>query len=149
MKGRLILLAGLMVALVAGGAWAEEGKKSKGRGGLDGQGRRKGRHGMHKRFDKDGDGKLSEDERAAAKEAWEARKAQAIKAFDKDGDGELNEEERKAAHEARKAKFAERRKEMLEKFDQDGDGELGPAERKAAHEAFREKRRKGESGDQV
>ena len=47
-----------------------------------------------KKFDKDGDGKLSEEEREAAKAA---RKAMILEKFDKDGDGELNEEERKAA----------------------------------------------------
>jgi Ca2+-binding EF-hand superfamily protein len=46
------------------------------------------------KFDKDGDGKLSEDERA------EIRKEMMAK-FDKDGDGKLGPEERKAAMAAR------------------------------------------------
>jgi hypothetical protein len=49
------------------------------------------------KFDKDGDGKLSEDERKAM---MEERKKEMIAKFDKDGDGELNEEEKKAAREA-------------------------------------------------
>ncbi|HYG75951.1 MAG TPA: EF-hand domain-containing protein [Planctomycetota bacterium] len=63
---------------------------------------------MLKRFDKDGDGKLSEEEKRAAMEAMgkhreggEANhKAEIIKRFDKDGDGTLNEEEKRAAMEA-------------------------------------------------
>lgn len=71
------------------------------------------------KFDKDGDGKLSAEERKAA---MEARQAEMLAKFDKDGDGKLNEEERKAAMEARKA-------EMMKKFDKDGDGELSKEER--------------------
>ena len=84
-----------------------------------GQGKAKGARpqgkGMHaeilKRFDKDGDGKLNEAERAAAKKAHDERGGQAgggdgkrreeiIKRFDKDGDGKLNEAERAAAKKA-------------------------------------------------
>lgn len=68
-----------------------------------------------KRFDKDGDGKLSDTERAAARKAHEERGGRAgqpggaegklreevLKRFDKDGDGKLNEEERTAAKKAR------------------------------------------------
>ena len=50
-----------------------------------------------KEFDKDGDGKLNEEERKAA---GEAMRKKLIEKFDKDGDGKLNEEERKAAREA-------------------------------------------------
>jgi hypothetical protein len=49
------------------------------------------------KFDKDGDGKLSKEEREAM---MEARKAEMLKKFDKDGDGELNEEERAEARKA-------------------------------------------------
>lgn len=83
--------------------------------------------------DKDGDGKLSEEEREAArgvmKEKFEARRKEAIAKFDKDGDGKLNEEEKQAAKDARK-------KEMLEKFDKDGDGKLSEEEKKAAGAAI-------------
>jgi len=54
---------------------------------------------MLEKFDKDGDGKLDEEER---KEAMSARRAEFIKKYDKDGDGELNEEERKEAMKARR-----------------------------------------------
>ena len=78
----------------------------------------KGNGQMHaeilKRFDKDGDGKLNDTERAAAKKAHEERggrpgqpgggdgkmREEILKRFDKDGDGKLNEEERAAAKKA-------------------------------------------------
>lgn len=85
------------------------------------------------KFDKDGDGKLSEDERAAMKEArktmMEARKKEILAQFDKDGDGKLNDEEKAAAKEARQ-------KLMLEKFDKDGDGKLSKEEKEAARAEF-------------
>ena len=53
-----------------------------------------------KKFDKDGDGKLSQEERQAMREdrkaEIEARHADMIKKFDKDGDGKLSDEERAA-----------------------------------------------------
>ena len=49
------------------------------------------------RFDKDGDGTLSEEERAAAKQEWENRKSTMLEKFDADGDGTLNVEERREA----------------------------------------------------
>jgi len=54
------------------------------------------RAGLIQKFDKDGDGKLNEEERAAMRE--EMRKNRE-KAFDKDGDGKLSIEERKAMRE--------------------------------------------------
>ena len=76
-----------------------------------------------KRFDKDGDGKLNDAERAAAKKAHDEKggrpgqagggagdgkmREEIIKKFDKDGDGKLNEQERaavKKAHDERKNK---------------------------------------------
>ena len=57
-----------------------------------------------KKYDKDGDGKLSEEERTAMqtemKAAREARQKEMLAKFDKDGDGKLSDEERKAANEA-------------------------------------------------
>ncbi|MGJ8697178.1 MAG: EF-hand domain-containing protein [Verrucomicrobiaceae bacterium] len=71
------------------------------------------------KFDKDGDGKLSEEERKAA---FEARKAEMLAKFDKDGDGKLSDEEKEAAREAQKAEF-------IKKFDKDGDGKVSAEER--------------------
>ncbi len=78
------------------------------------------------KFDKDGDGKLNEAEREAAKaargEMEAARKAEMLAKFDSDGNGILSEDEKKAAQEAMQ-------KMMLEKFDKDGDGKLSEDER--------------------
>jgi len=50
------------------------------------------------KFDKDGDGKLNEEERqaarAAGKERMEAKRKEMIAKFDKDGDGELSDDEK-------------------------------------------------------
>jgi hypothetical protein len=69
------------------------------------------------KFDLDKDGKLSPEERKAAREARE-------KEFDKDGDGKLNEQEREAMRDANRAK-------MLERFDKDGDGKLSEEEKQS------------------
>lgn len=106
-----------------------------------------------KQFDKDGDGKLNEQERAALREQMskarrgkaggnnnDARRIpeQALKLFDKDGDGKLNEEERAAAMKAREERLKKNgnngqarpsMKEILAKFDKDGDGKLSESER--------------------
>jgi hypothetical protein len=124
--------------------------------------REQARKKMLERFDADGDGTLSADERQAAKAESEARM---LERFDADGDGSLSEPERAAARgphkkqaekspaatdparPARPAKparpadpargqLAER---LLKKFDIDGDGKLSPAER-AAVKAARQKR---------
>jgi hypothetical protein len=81
------------------------------------------------KFDKDGDGKLNDEEAKAAREAMQAKRKEAEAKYDKDGDGKLSEDERKAMME-------ERKKEMIAKFDKDGDGELNEEEKKAAREAM-------------
>jgi len=99
---------------------------------------------MMEKFDTNGDGELSEEERAAAKAEMEARRderraemekkrAEFLGKYDTDGDGELSEEERKAAREARKA-------EMLAKYDKNGDGELSEGERNQMRKDFEGKR---------
>jgi hypothetical protein len=81
-----------------------------------------------KEFDKDGDGKLSAEERTTMRETikarMEERRKQMLEKFDEDKDGELSPAEREKAREARRA-------EMLEKFDKDGDGKLSAEERAA------------------
>ena len=80
-------------------------------------GKRKGKKdAILKKFDKDGDGKLSAQERAAAKEFKDKRRAEdgrdgkrrgkVLRKFDKDGDGKLNRAER---HDLRK--FRDNRRE--------------------------------------
>ena len=89
-----------------------------------------------KRHDKNGDGRLDEEEKAAAHAAMRKeggggqgdRRKQQLKRFDKNGDGQLDNRERAAAE-----KF---RAEQVKKYDQDGDGQLNDAEREAARKAF-------------
>ncbi|MDQ8192229.1 EF-hand domain-containing protein [Roseibacillus persicicus] len=73
------------------------------------------------KFDKDGDGKLDEEERKAAREArraeMEKRRAEMLEKFDTDNDGKLSPEERKAA--------------LIARFDKDGDGVLSEEEKEA------------------
>lgn len=88
------------------------------------------------RFDKDGDGKLNQEEREAAKAARGQMRAKVLERFDADKDGKLSETEREAMKAA-----------ILEKFDADGDGELSVEERKAAHEEFPMRPRAGGKGD--
>lgn len=81
-----------------------------------------------KEFDKDGDGKLSEEERKAMRETMQARmeerRKEMLEKFDTDKDGKLSPEEQEAARAARHA-------EMLKKYDKDGDGKLSDEERAA------------------
>ena len=69
---------------------------------------------MIKRFDKNGDGKLSDDEKAEAQKALKGKKGEArpaklteaMKKFDADGDGKLSDDEKAAM----KKELAEKRK---------------------------------------
>ncbi len=78
-----------------------------------------------KMFDKDGDGKLNDDERAAMREQMRKNRE---KKFDTNGDGKLDDTERAAMLEARKAHVKE--------FDKDGDGKLSDEERKVMRETL-------------
>lgn len=69
----------------------KDGAKKRGREGA-GSGDRAPDPAVLKAFDKDGDGKLSKEERGAFRDAR--------KAFDKDGDGSLSPKERKARHDS-------------------------------------------------
>jgi Ca2+-binding EF-hand superfamily protein len=85
-----------------------------------------------KKYDKDGDGKLNDDERKAMRDAFVLRR------YDKDGDGKLNDEEKAAAEKGRK-EMEKRREEYakrVKEFDKDGDGELSREERRAMYEAI-------------
>lgn len=105
---------------------------------------------MLARFDKDGDGELSEEERQAAREAMRAEREQRrqqflLERYDKDGDGVLNEAETKAMEEdqarieaEREARRAEMQQRALEAYDTDGDGQLSEEERRAANQQRRE-----------
>jgi Ca2+-binding EF-hand superfamily protein len=56
---------------------------------------------IQERFDKNGDGVLSEEERAAFRNARERRHQKILERYDKDGDGRLSDEERAAAKKER------------------------------------------------
>lgn len=105
---------------------------------------------MLARFDTDGDGELSEEERQAAREAFradrEARRQQwLLEQYDKDGDGVLSAEEeaQREADEAereaeREARRAEAQQKALAAYDSDGDGVLSDAEKQAGRDARRD-----------
>ena len=77
---------------------------------------------MMKKFDKDGDGKLSDDERKAMHDAY------MLKRFDKNGDGKLSDEEKATAETARKEMEAKRGKGHGKG---EGKGKGKPEEKKA------------------
>jgi Ca2+-binding EF-hand superfamily protein len=126
---KLLLLITFLAATTGMIAKPEKGGKKPG----SDEGR-PSREEVMKKFDKDGDGKLNEEEKAELRKQMAERGAGRkvppfiMEKFDKDGDGKLSEDERA---EARKAMEA-RRAEMIEKFDKDGDGKLNEEERKAA-----------------
>ena len=70
-----------------------------------------------KRFDTDGDGKLSMDERFTMRKKMQGRKKELIQKFDAYGDGILNDEERTIIRKA----FENRKAEAFESFDADGE----------------------------
>lgn len=163
----------LAICLAAGISRAEDkpakpAAKKPGKPGanLDGDAKKK----IIAKFDKDGDGKLNDTERAVAEEAMKKRlggdrpegvdKKALLKKFDKDGDGKLSDEEKRAAKKAMQSGGGKPGKktdekepadegkgsaipaEVLKKFDKDGDGKLNEEEKKAAYEAL--KKRKAE-----
>ena len=81
------------------------------------------------KYDTDGDGKLSTEERANKRKNRPNRQSERLEKFDKDGDGRLGPEERKAARKAKKSEREAHQKKMLEQYDEDGDGKLGREER--------------------
>ena len=103
------------------------------------RGRRRGgggRAGFMEKYDTDGDGEFSEDERNAMRQAFRKR---ALDKYDKDGDGELSAEERRAMRRDRGGMWAAATERWrLQHFDLDADGKLSEAEA-AEHKAFQEK----------
>lgn len=129
MKSTWIALATMAAATFA--ASAQEGERPQ-------RGPRQMPAEVVKEFDKDGDGKLSDEEAKAAREALQSRREEArkkmLEKYDKDGDGQLNEEERAKMREDLEA----RHKALLEKYDANKNGRLDPDERKAAVDAGEE-----------
>lgn len=117
MKTNTLIVIAAAIGL-SGAAHAEEGKGPRKAHNLPPE--------VIAKFDKDGDGKLNDDEKAEAKAARGERKAkfkqEMLEKFDSDGDGKLNDDEKAAMREGMK-------KNMLEKFDKDGDGELNEDEK--------------------
>jgi Ca2+-binding EF-hand superfamily protein len=115
-----------------------------------------------KRFDKNGDGKLDEAEKAAAREEMKKEgenprglggaggghwREEMLKRFDKNGDGKLDEAERAEMRKARQlveqnGGFGRYREAILRRFDKDGDGRLNEAERAEAQKFRAEQIRK-------
>lgn len=152
MKARMIFSA-LVLSLLAASISAGETTRK-------GQSTHKPNRGEYlKRFDTNGDGQLSADEKQAAREQFKEkhpemaeRYQELIKQFDKDCDGKLNEEERAALkqhmQEQRQEKGTEKggqtsptsghREELLKRFDKNGDGKLDEEEKAAAMEAVKQ-----------
>ncbi|MBE3100635.1 MAG: hypothetical protein IMZ44_26255 [Planctomycetes bacterium] len=142
MRTRLLLgVLGILGLVALAGAYAVAADQGQGAGPSI-------RERVMKRFDTDGDGKLSAAERAALGEAAKARFGDRagglLQRFDAGDDAALNEE---SAREAFRQRVIARLREIrdkvrakvLEKFDTDGDGKLGETERAAFLEAARKR----------
>ena len=102
-----------------------------------------------KKYDKDGDGKLTGDERFNAMGArMEERRQEFMKTYDTNGDGKFDEKERLAMRDAFRKRMEDwGRRRAERRYDKDGDGKLnseekaamekGEAERSAEREARR------------
>ncbi len=134
----------------SGTAEGGAGGGGEGRGGFGGNFRERimGEH------DKNGDGELDEEERAAMRDAWQKRmeewqQKRELDRYDKDGDGQLNDAEQAEADKARaereermkawRERMAQRRAEWTKQWDADGDGELNEEERAAMREGMAER----------
>ena len=106
---KLLSLAGTLLLGLCMSVSAAPGDGKKKKGGLGGK---KSPPEVIEKYDTDGDGKLSEEERKAAREA---RRAKILEEFDTDGDGKLSGEEKKAAREAMRARHGQRKQAKGEK----------------------------------
>jgi len=144
MKTTRLLLTGIVATLACSmTAYAEgDGPSNGDKKGKGKKGNREVPEHVIKKFDKDGDGKLNEEERKAAREArtkmQKEGKAKMLKRFDKDGDGKLSDEERKTARETMQKQRKEMHEAMLKKFDANGNGEIDKDERDGIREWIRE-----------
>ena len=133
MKTRLSQLATLTASVIALSALTASAKPPKdGAGPGKGKGRKAD---VMAKFDVDGDGQLSESERAAAQAAGGERRKQAaamkqemLEKHDADGDGKLSDKERLTAFRARLAADATLNERVLAKHDTDKDGTLSDDE---------------------
>jgi len=93
-----------------------------------------------KRYDRNGDGKVTDDERDAVRQEWrdrveqaraEARERRQLREWDKDGDGILSDSERAAMEKAeaeQAEKLCKENASIIEKYDADNDGKLSGEE---------------------
>ena len=101
-RSGLLAVAFCLVALPAIRAEAPAGQQAKPEKSLSR---------AQKIFDKDGDGKLSEEEAAAYRESHRAEQQARLKKYDTDNDGKLSEEEKAALKAEAKKKKSEKKKE--------------------------------------
>ena len=129
----------------AGQAPAADAPAGQAEGATSQPGQPQGNQRMMQRFDTDGDGQLSDEERQAMQqrrrgqgERWEqGRQEWNLRLFDEDGDGQLVEGEQQQAGE-----FNGRVEELMRKFrersmDIDGDGQISEEERDATRQQWR------------
>ncbi len=132
-----------------GGAGGAGGRGAGGPGGAGGRGGFQPTADEIKKYDKDGDGKLSGEEVTALREG---RQKELLEKYDADKDGKLNEEETKKMREENPGRgFGggaggpggaggrggfQPSPEVLKKYDKDGDGKLSDEERRAYMEAL-------------
>lgn len=89
-------------------------------------------HQRLRQFDANGDRKLDENERAAAREAVHEK---LLERFDANGDGKLDDSEKPLLL----RKIGHRLHERMKQFDANGDGQLDQTERAAAKESIHQK----------
>ena len=128
---------------------ASGGDTAEGVGGVSGRGEKRTYEELLKKYDTDGDGKLSDEERKAMQEDFrrQAEEEQLAK-YDTDGDGKLSDEERKVMEEDRRSQadtWKQWGKDLqLKHFDADGDGKLDEEEMAAFKEFEKELKKIGQ-----
>lgn len=95
---------------------------------------RKLREGVTKALDKDGDGKISDEEKTSLKDGLQKK---LLARYDRNKDGKLSAEEKQAMKKdagkfGRLADDGDHKSGLLKKFDKNGDGKLDEQERRAA-----------------
>ena len=136
-------------ALNAGRVRIRSGRSRGGRGGSD-----RGRGGFSrqpdpetlKKYDKDGDGQLSSEERGAYDTARrEEFRQRMTERYDTDKDGKVSDKEREAAREAMRSRWGEIRERMTRnRFDANRDGKLDKEETAAMEKSNAERRARDE-----
>ncbi|RKY13241.1 MAG: hypothetical protein DRP82_05665 [Planctomycetota bacterium] len=91
-----------------------------------------------KKFDKNGDGKLSDEEKVTA---LKTTFKEFMDKFDTNKDGKLSDEELTKVKEDVSKTMEEYKQRMIKRFDKDGDGKLSDEEKKAMRKAMMEKRK--------